>query len=519
MKKSTIWMLLILLMTFMTGCTDKGRDEIVTNRESTTEEPTSEQPVDREENGTVSISADEVGDTSSSENEVKVFASESGNEVSIVTFQTKVVEDTFSNAAAFVKKQGTKKLSIDFSKVTYQPGRREKSFKSNVHAEEIDNKIAAYPMKKIRMYRNDANGSTMDFEVFTNPGSKQIDKIISTEYGSEGRLITNYYFYEGQLNYVYEFKDDIYGTSYQDGSIPGKKCAFVKDIMTECFIDDGKNSSFYVLADYDSYDKFIRDNYDETEKDLVNRAYTTYAAVRDIPGYALISGYVADEYGGILSNVQMKIASKAHDYSEKFTTNGDGYYEVVVPVNEEDWYGVSMTYGDFTPVTIDDIKISAGTTDYSLGITYMAAQGENKHDTAYYLLDATKRPDVALKDNEYEVILTYRNDKAQLIPSALNLKKNKIDNSQKMVISTDTDTQTKYFVTDERGGKSDNTMTYEMSNSEAQVKIYNRNGLVASYQVPVNHAGVVWEVFEIRGTDIIPINNYYYAVGKDLFFE
>lgn len=516
MKKKLSVLVLATLVFGLTGC-GQTKENIVTNRQESVEASTEETQESAESEETLAEADAVSGDKS-----VSVNTAVPEDAVTTISFDTKVVEDTFKNAEAFVKKQGTQKLSIDYGTVKYKAGERDKKYEAGSIAEEVDSKLAAYSMKKLRMYRNDANGSTMDFTVYTNPGSKQIDKIISTEYCSDGRDVTNFYFKEGKLNYVYEYKDDIYGTTYRDNKIPGKKCYFVNDVLVECYVDDEDafdSNSSYVLASYDQYDKFIQDNYDQMEMDLVNRAYTTYAAVRDIPGYAQISGYVADEYGGILSNVQMKITSKANDYMQKFTTNGDGYFEISVPVNTDDWYGVSMTYGDFKPVTIDDINIPAGTTEYSLGITYMAAEGENKHDTEYYLLDVTKKPKSSLKENEYQIVMEYNNDKANLMPFAMNLKKGKSDTSMSTVISTDEDSQFKYFVTDQRGGNSDNTMTYEMSTSEAQVKVYGKDGLVASYQVPVNRAGVVWEVFEINGTDIVPVNNYYYAVGKETFFK
>ncbi|WP_147534546.1 carboxypeptidase regulatory-like domain-containing protein [Bacillus marasmi] len=45
-----------------------------------------------------------------------------------------------------------------------------------------------------------------------------------------------------------------------------------------------------------------------------------------------------------------------------------------------------------------------------------------------------------------------------------------------------------------------------LSNSEATVRIYKGNSLVATYNVPLDQEGNVWRVFEIRNGDIVPIN-------------
>ncbi|MDD3414678.1 MAG: carboxypeptidase-like regulatory domain-containing protein [Lachnospiraceae bacterium] len=514
MKRKLIQITIIAAMIMLTAC-GKTEENIISNKiddESVKENTLSQSEVKKE------VNSESVNTVSNDKTEHKVPT----EEITQINFETKVKEDTFENALAYITEQKGKMPAIDYSLVTYLPENRDTSLAIENVADEIDAKIGAYSVKKIRMLRTDNHGSTIDFTVYTNPGTKKIDKIISTEYCSDGRDITNFYFNEGSLSYVYSYKDNIYGTSYKDGTIRGKKCYFAKSTMVECYINDEdalKSNKSYTAKDYKKYDEFIQSQYDELEKDLINRAYTTYMAVKDIPGTATISGYVADEYGGILSNVKMTITSKSHKYSSSFVTNGDGYFETQVPVNNEDWYGVELKYGDFKTVTINDIYIPTQTISYSLGITYMAAEGENKHDTDYYLLDVTKNASKRLKDNEYQIVLTYDNTKAELQPFMINLGKEKKNTDSSIIVSVDKDTQFKYYVTDKRGGNSDNTMTYEMSTSEAQVKVYNKDGLVASYQVPVNKAGVVWEVFEINGTTIVPVDNYYYDVGKEVFFE
>lgn len=45
-----------------------------------------------------------------------------------------------------------------------------------------------------------------------------------------------------------------------------------------------------------------------------------------------------------------------------------------------------------------------------------------------------------------------------------------------------------------------------LAQSNAQVRIYNRNSMVAAYNVPVNMEGTVWNVFEMEGNKITPVN-------------
>ncbi len=530
MKKIWTILLLFTVMALAGGCAyGKEQAEVITNRADSEEDTAGEEiSVDVPEPETEEVDAEEIQmeeEPEEEEAEEEESSSDEVTEVNFDGFEANASEETFKNAVSYINKQGNQIPSINYDEVKYKPGKRDTKAKAENIAQSIDSRLNVLSMKKIRMLREDTNGTTIDFTVYMNKANKNqnyIEKIVSTEYCSDGRDITNFYFVKGELRYVYSYKDDIYGSTYRDSNIPGKKCYFSKNAMIECYINDDDallRNSAYTAKDYKSYDEFIRTEYDALEKDLVNRAYTTYMAVKDIPGTALLSGYVADEYGGILSNVKITLTSKANEYTQEFTTNGDGYYEVRVPVNKEDWYGLRFHYGDFREVSIDDVHIPAGTVEYSLGITYMAAEGENKHDTEYYLLDVTQKPPKRLRNNEYQIILSYDSTKADLKPFMMSLNKGKSETSLSTIITVDEDSQYKYFVTDQRGGRRDNTMTYEMSVSEAVVKVFNKDGLVASYQVPVNRAGVVWEVFEIDGTKIIPVSNYYYDVGKEIFFQ
>jgi hypothetical protein len=54
------------------------------------------------------------------------------------------------------------------------------------------------------------------------------------------------------------------------------------------------------------------------------------------------------------------------------------------------------------------------------------------------------------------------------------------------------------------------TDSYELSNSGAQVRVYQNTGLVASFNVPPNTGGTLWTVFEMSNGVISPINQMNY---------
>lgn len=67
----------------------------------------------------------------------------------------------------------------------------------------------------------------------------------------------------------------------------------------------------------------------------------------------------------------------------------------------------------------------------------------------------------------------------------------------------------KYCVVDYSNSSRQNYNSTEMSYSNATVAVYSAGGHLATYHVPVNREGVVWEVFEIRNGRLTPIQRYY----------
>ncbi len=502
-----------LLGVMLTACGSK-EESIVSNRVETESSEESEEEVETVKDET------EAAPSEVEESAESVSESESAFTEEAVHEGVKAVLDSFEGTVDYINKHAGEKHIIAYGEKHYKANKRDLSKKADHDlTDKIQERAKSDQKKKLRLERSD-NGATVDAMVYTNSDSGLIDKIVTTEYGSSGREVTGYYFNEAKLAYVYRYTCNLYGTNVsQARQNGGQRCYFVNDFMTECYkTTKGKNDSVK-MGDYDSVNHDLQKEYDDLEQELINRAYITYDEVKEIPAYAKVYGYVSDEEGGMLKDVKVTIKTGAYSYQADSATDGDGYYEFYVPINDADWYNLKFSYGDYVPVEIDDIYIRPYTIDYCAGVAYMAPSGQTKHDTATYLMDVTKQSPDKLKDNQYEVVLTYDTSKADLKPFTLNLSNGKYENSVTQVITVGSDKEYRYFLTDQKGGRNDNKMSYEMSLSGAMVKVYNKNGIVASFQVPAGHAGVVWEVFDINGSEIRPVNNYYFDVGKDIFFE
>lgn len=70
----------------------------------------------------------------------------------------------------------------------------------------------------------------------------------------------------------------------------------------------------------------------------------------------------------------------------------------------------------------------------------------------------------------------------------------------------------KYCVVDFTNCSESDFHSCDMTTSNAVVNVYSTDGLVGTFHVPSDRAGVIWEVFEIRNGKITPIQRYYDSV-------
>ncbi len=506
-----------LMAISFTGC-GKTEPEVVTNKDEST-------AMSSEASEDISLPSVEVEEAEEVEEEEAEAVTEDEETTLIPEDDSdrddaQAIADTFEQAVAYINRTGGVIPEIDYNTIKYKPAERDSELQVNKKApREIEDKLKGDRVKKIRMHRS-GNGATLDFDVYTDPEDRYIDKIVSTEYGSEGREITGYYYKNGVLLYTYRYLDDLYGINAEDArKSGGQRCFFVNDFLAEGYATYGDKNESVTAASYKNVNPDIQKEYDDMEAELINRAYVTYNTLKDIPSTAKVYGYVADEQGGTLANTEVTIMSEANAFKKKVITDGDGFYEFTVPVNTADWYNMTFVYGDFADSKVNDVYIRPRTVEYPIGVTYMAPEGNNVHDKDTFLLDVTKQSPDKLREDQYEVVLTYNTEKIrELTPFTLDLNSGKYENRQSQIITVANGTDYKYFVADRINGKSGNNLTNDMSLSEAQVKVYNKNGLVASFQVPVGNSGVLWEVFEVKGSEIIPSNNYYFLTGKNIFF-
>lgn len=410
---------------------------------------------------------------------------------------------------------------VDYIKKSYETGDRDGVADTDI-IKDVDERLLNLEGSRLRILRADKNGAVIDATAYMNPETRFIEKIETCEYGSEGRIMDFYYFYDGDLKAAYEYKTDYYGTTYDSGMLPGKKGFFDGDGLIELYVND-EDVSFvnraYLAKDYDKLSPEDMNSYDTLEETFINNAYSVYEVMRSTPRTALLYGYVGEEQVASLENVHITVHNKANNFSKEILSNADGYFEIRVPaVNDKDWYGIACKYGSWRDSTVDDIKITQMTLESSLGIVFMAESNDMaQHEANSYLLNVLEKPPVSVGEDEYLVSLSYGKGLAALKPFLYDAENGRMNSDS--VYKFKKKDGLKYFVIDDKGMREGNNTSYDMTFSEAHVKVYDSNGLCNAFDVPGGKAGIVWEVFEVKNGQIVPLNNYFHSGKAEPFYK
>ncbi|MBR1866057.1 MAG: zinc-ribbon domain-containing protein, partial [Lachnospiraceae bacterium] len=250
---------------------------------------------------------------------------------------------------------------IDLSAMRYEPGERKDSYtwdkKLFYTLEDVDlgsdtdGKINSYFVEK-KQFLNKESGNEMEYEIYHNPDTDVINKIVSIEYKKKKLVITEYYYTDdGEINFIYSYEDTNYTPSYATPNQDGERFRFCHDtLVTWRIVEDGQMTNYCYGSDekkqleqgyrgmvklYADCSEEIQQAYDEKEQRMLNLAYNTMDKIRNEEGISTISGYVYDssDYGIPDTNVQLV----SEDYSCEIyatVTDDSGFYEIRIPTRD-----------------------------------------------------------------------------------------------------------------------------------------------------------------------------------------
>lgn len=545
-----------------------------------------------------------------------------------------LAQNELSAKIAELNQAGKSAMSIDVFEEHYTPGTRNVNYswdRSLFYSLEdvdpnsaADGKINGYDITR-KLLKNAQSGNKMEYEIYKNPSTGKVNKIVSIEYFPDHLEITDYYYNDtGKVSFIFVRDDINYIPSYAVPSKDGQRYYFNSDCMVKWRVVTGGVQTNYVIGNeaaknnpaggvvlYSNLDSSRKASYDEAEKRMLNAAYNTYNTVLGAEGISEITGYVYDDSGNAKAGAQVVLYEDS-DGLYQTKTDASGYYGIVIPSEKRDYrlkvsddgcvpaelynisisdsvlsdyqdtvymlnesdtpYNVSIRLFDALNYSADGINlqrlsgaavyirngmnhregnvIAQGTADASgeLQISlkpgmYTAEVMKQGYDTVYYnfavrenmqLIQINASPTLA--SGEVRIVLTWGEKPEDLDSHLFTPYDTSIGDSTYHIWygntrdtlgdNLDVDDTTsygpetvtipvlknglyKYYVADFTNCSQGYPSSNAMSLSGAAVNVYTSAGLTATFHVPSNVPGVIWEVFEIRNGAIIPIQRYY----------
>ncbi len=497
---------------------------------------------------------------------------------------------------------------VDYSKELFKPGKRTKKLKwkdtvfsriENVR-EPAEAKVNTYDYKRVSVRLPDNRSS--EYKVYTDPDTKAVEKITEVYNSGEMLEVVDYYYDNGNINYVSEYKAFIDNPVNISSTKIESRYYFANDCLVRYLYCKDGEATDYNVYDIDTYSKGTVDQYDYLETDMINRAYIVYNVAPSLKETETLYGYVMDEFSMPMEDAKIVVRSESDGSTvAESVTDGDGYYKIVIDCTDDETYSVTASKDTLTDVGVYGITARFGSGKYSVEPIYMGyTNNVTTYPSQFVVRDATDpnvplsgagimirrglnnrtgevmqtgalddngtgtvaltsgsytaeiskggyetlfmsviirpdhqfaigfaMPDVA--ENTYRAVVSWESAPLDLCAKAISSDQGRVITSpvdslglttaECVTIDNAGTDDYRFYVTDFGSISTADVMSYNMTGSCAYVDVYNSDGLIGKFHVPVASAGVVWEAFEIRNNKLLPINSYFYAVDDDALWK
>ncbi len=286
---------------------------------------------------------------------------------------------------------------IDYSITRFKPGKRNKNlkWKDTVFSRiENVNDSASAPVNTFDYKRVTANlkdNKTTEYKVYTNPQNGFVEKITEVENCGEILNILDYYFDNGNINYISEYKTYVDKPINLSSSDIESRFYFRNDCLVRYIYCKDGSATEYALADIDNYSKGTVDQYDYLEEDMINRAYIVYNVAPSIKETELLYGYVMDEFSMPMEDAKIEIRSENDERVVADTrTDGDGFYKVSIDCTDDETFCAVASKDTLNEVGVFGITAKFGSGKYSVEPIIMGyTNNTTTYPTQFVVRDAT----------------------------------------------------------------------------------------------------------------------------------
>ena len=497
---------------------------------------------------------------------------------------------------------------VDYSVIRFKPGVRSRSYKwKDSVFSRIENVkdpanalVNTYNYKRVSVRLPDNDSS--EYKVYVNPENEAVEKITEIENCGESLQVIDYYYDNGNINYVASYKTYIDKPINISSADIESRYYFRNDVLVRYIYCKDGTATEYNVVNIDSYSSGTVDQYDFLEKDMINRAYIVYNVAPSIKETETLYGYVMDEFSMPMEDARIVVRSETDDrVVAESATDGDGFYKIVIDCTDDETFSVTASKDTLNDVGVYGITARFGSGKYAVEPIYMQYVNNVATYPAQFVvrdaidpnkplsgagmmirrglnnrtgevmqtgaLDDNGTATVALTSGSYtaeiskggyetlylSVIIRLDHqfaigfampdigeDTYRVVVSwesaPLDLNAMAISSDQGRVLRSSVDSlglttaetvsienagtdDYRFYVTDFGSITSGDLMSYNMTGSCAYVDVYDSDGLMAKYHVPVASAGIAWEAFEIHNKTLLPVNSYFYSIENDTLWK
>ncbi|MBQ6319480.1 MAG: carboxypeptidase regulatory-like domain-containing protein [Lachnospiraceae bacterium] len=286
---------------------------------------------------------------------------------------------------------------VDYSINRFKPGKRNKNlkWKDTVFSRiENVNDSASAPVNTFDYKRVTANlkdNKTTEYKVYTNPQNGLVEKITEVENCGEILNILDYYYDNGNINYISEYKTYVDKPINLSSSDIESRFYFRNDCLVRYIYCKDGSATEYELTDIDNYSKGTVDQYDYLEEDMINRAYIVYNVAPSIKETELLYGYVMDEFSMPMEDAKIEIRSENDERVVADTrTDGDGFYKVSIDCTDDETFCAVASKDTLNEVGVFGITAKFGSGKYSVEPIIMGyTNNTTTYPTQFVVRDAT----------------------------------------------------------------------------------------------------------------------------------
>ncbi|MCM1543510.1 MAG: zinc-ribbon domain-containing protein [Blautia sp.] len=169
-----------------------------------------------------------------------------------------------------------------------------------------DGNIAGCKVSKT-LLRDARTGQLSQYEIYSDPDNGSIYKVVSIISGSDGLELTDYYYVDGQPNFVFRRQDTVYTPTYATIGKVGERYYFDNDVLVRwrMIAVPGEIGEYtlapedvwYSQADYYAESDEIREIYDATELRMLNEAHIVYDTITKSQSTGVVQGCLRNTVG------------------------------------------------------------------------------------------------------------------------------------------------------------------------------------------------------------------------------